>query len=80
MNLRNEDLIKAAKFRREGREKFETELANAMDIAESNRQQAISMKKLATVLEKQLELLEEKNSVLSHKIHGRMMVQIILLL
>uniref|UniRef100_UPI0035D0B7CF hypothetical protein n=1 Tax=unclassified Bartonella TaxID=2645622 RepID=UPI0035D0B7CF len=58
--LRREDRIEAAKFRREDREKFETELANAVDIAKSTKQQAISMEKLATVLEKQLEILEEK--------------------
>ncbi|EJF78986.1 hypothetical protein MCQ_00931, partial [Candidatus Bartonella washoeensis Sb944nv] len=58
--LRNEDRMEAAKFRREDREKFETELANTVDIAKSTKQQAISMKRLATVLEKQLEILEEK--------------------
>ncbi len=58
--LRKEDREKDEKLREEDREKFKTELANAMDIAKSTRQQAISMKKLATVLEKQLEILEEK--------------------
>ncbi len=60
LNLRNEDRIEAAKFRREDREKFETELANAMDIANSTKQQAISMEKLANVLEKQTEILEQR--------------------
>ncbi len=58
--LRKEDREKDEKLREEDREKFKTELANAMDIAKSTRKQAVSMKKLATVLEKQLEILEEK--------------------
>lgn len=48
------------KFREEDREKFETELANAINIAEATEKQAISMEKLANVLEKQTEILEQR--------------------
>ncbi|EJF77429.1 hypothetical protein MCQ_01513, partial [Candidatus Bartonella washoeensis Sb944nv] len=47
-------------LRKEDREKFETKLANAMEIAKSNKQQAVALEKLANVLEKQSEILEKR--------------------
>lgn len=48
------------KLREEDRNNFAKELANAMDIAEATKQQAVALEKLTNVLEKQTEILEKR--------------------
>ncbi|WP_375635678.1 hypothetical protein [Bartonella sp. MR90HLJMH] len=60
LKLRKEDKIEAEKLRKEDLEKFKAELANAMNIAKSTKQQAQALEKLTNVLEKQTEILEQR--------------------